>query len=182
MFKFLLTGFFSLIILVQTGCSTVKIKDYEQTRPEFHIEDYFQGNTTAWGVFQDRFGKVRRTFTVDIKGEWDPENRLLTLDEDFIYDDGQTEKRIWKITKTSENTYEGSAGGVIGTAKGKSAGNAFHWRYDFNLPVEGSTWKVNFDDWLYKLDEDTVFNKAVIRRWGIRLGDVYIFFKKRPDN
>lgn len=158
----------------------MEVQDYKNAAPELKIEQYFQGHTKAWGVFEDRFGKVRRRFVVDINGEWDEDKHILTLTEDFIYDDGEKEQRIWTIRKTGDATYIGSADGVVGVAEGRSAGNAFNFKYTFNLPVNGKTWQVNFDDWMYlQTDENILFNKATISKWGFRLGDVYIFFDKR---
>jgi len=157
----------------------VDVQDYQNKSPELKIENYFQGKSKAWGVFQDRFGKVRRRFVVDIQGDWDAENKVLILTEDFQYDDGATEQRVWTITKTGKNSYNGVADGVVGIAEGESSGNAFNFRYTFDLPVEGKTWRVTFDDWMYLQDENILFNKATIRRWGFRLGEVYIFFDKR---
>lgn len=167
-----------LFCILLMGCTSVNIADYQNTTPELVIEDYFHGKTTARGVFQDRFGKVRRTFFVDIKGTWDEETQTLKLVEDFLYNDGQTEQRIWTIKKTGKDTYTGMADGVIGEASGESQGQAFNFKYKFALPVDGSIWNVTFDDWMYLLDQKTLFNKATIRRYGIRLGDVYISFRK----
>lgn len=174
-FKIILGG---ILLMTVTACSQAKIDAYQNEEPVLKIEEYFIGKSKAWGVFQDRFGKVRRQFTVDILGEWDEESQTLTLTEDFVYNDGEEEQRIWTIRKTGENTYEGGAKGVIGLATGISEGNAFNFKYKFNLPVNGDIWKVSFDDWMYLQDDKMLFNKATIRRWGIRLGDVYIFFKR----
>ncbi len=157
------------------------IQDYQNTNPELKIEEYFAGKSKAWGVFQDRFGKVRRSFVVEINGDWNEDGQTLVLTEDFIYDDGETEQRVWMITKTGDGSYLGKADGVVGTARGKSSGNAFNFKYTFDLPVEGKTWRVTFDDWMYLQDKNILFNKATIRRWGFRIGDVYIFFDKRND-
>ncbi len=166
-------------ILFISGCASVNIQDYKDTSPALQIEDYFQGNTQAWGVFQDRFGKVRRQFVVDINGSWNDKTNTLTLQEDFVYNDGATEQRNWTIVKTAENHYKGTAAGVVGEATGQSAGNAFNFKYTYNLPVEGKIWKVTFDDWMYLQDDTVLFNKATIKRWGITIGDVYIFFDKQ---
>lgn len=175
-FRYIITALAAIIV---TGCQSVDIQDYKETTPNLTIENYFDGETKAWGVFQDRFGKVRRRFSVDITGEWDKNTNTLTLVEDFDYDDGETERRIWEINKTGDNTYTGTADGVIGTATGQSSGNAFNFKYAFALPVNGKTWNVTFDDWMYLQDDNILFNRATIRRWGITLGDVYIFFDKR---
>lgn len=167
-----------LLTLFLIGCSSMSVTDYKDREPNLVLEEYFSGKHKAYGVFQDRFGNVRREFTVEIEGNWNEEKQTLTLVEDFVYKDGATEQRIWTIKKTGENTYEGEAPGTVGLAKGKTSGNTFHWTYKFNLPVNGKTWKVSFDDWMWLQDDRILFNKATIKRFGIRLGDVYIFFEK----
>jgi hypothetical protein len=172
----ILTVFF--MAFATTGCSTVTVDDYKNTTPILNIEDYFVGNTKAHGVFQDRFGKVRRTFVVDIKGDWNKKTNTLNLVEDFIYNDGETEQRVWTIVKANDGSYKGTAKNVVGDAIGVANGNAFNFKYTFDLAVEDSVWRVKFDDWMYLLDDKTLFNKATITRYGIRLGDVYIYFTK----
>jgi len=68
---------------------------------------------------------------------------------------------------------------VVGQATGKSAGNAFNFKYTFDLAVGDKTMRVKFDDWMYLQDDNVLFNKATIKKFGARLGDVYIFFDKK---
>ena len=68
------------------ACQSMKIEDFEGATPRLVFEDYFAGETRAWGIFEDRFGNLRREFKVDIAGTWD--GRLLTMVEDFVYSDG----------------------------------------------------------------------------------------------
>lgn len=155
------------------------VQDYKDKTPKLVLEEFFAGETTAWGVFRDRFGKLRKQFVVDVKGDWNPEEKKLILREDFEYDDGTSETREWHLTKTGANSYEGTAANVVGTAKGETSGNAFHFTYRFDLPVGESTWRVTFDDWMYlQPDKDTLVNIATISKWGVRLGTVHIFFRK----
>ena len=144
--------------------------------PDFRVEEYFAGRTQAWGIFQDRFGKLRRQFVVDIEGEWDGES--LTLVENFIYDDGKTERRTWTIRKTGEHSYEGIADGVIGVAEGKCHGNALNWHYRFALQVGGSTWNVTFNDWMFLQTDGVMINRAAVSKFGIELGELTIAFRK----
>ncbi len=37
---------------------------------QLRLEEYFAGKTRAYGVFQDRFGTLRRQLTVDLDGAW----------------------------------------------------------------------------------------------------------------
>ena len=155
----------------------MKISDFENAEPRFLVEEYFQGKTWAWGIFEDRFGKLRRSFRVDIEGDWDGER--LVLDEHFDYADGEKSRRVWTIKRTGEKQYEGVADDVIGTATGKANGNALNWRYQMKLPVGDSVWHVSFDDWMYLQRDNKLINRATISKWGITLGTVTLFFSKQ---
>ncbi|MFQ3623492.1 MAG: DUF3833 domain-containing protein [Acetobacteraceae bacterium] len=166
-------------LLLLAGCGGgMRIEDFAGRTPELRLEQYFAGTTRAWGLFEDRFGTVRRTFTVDITGTWD--GTTLTLDEDFLYDDGETQKRIWRLTRTGDRTWEGRADDVIGVATGREAGNAFQFGYRLNLKVGNSTWTVRFDDWMFRLDDEVVLNTARIYRWGLWIGTVQLAFRRLP--
>jgi Protein of unknown function (DUF3833) len=154
----------------------MKPEDTPVLEPRFRIEEYFPGKTRAWGIFQDRFGRLRRQFTVDIDGTWDGET--LTLVEDFTYDDGKTERRTWTIRPNGAQGYEGTADGVIGAAEGRCCGNALNWRYRFALRVGDNTWKVAFDDWMFLQGDGVMINRAAVTKFGIDLGEVTIAFRK----
>jgi hypothetical protein len=164
--------------LAIAGCSGMKVEDFRNEQPTLTLEGYFEGRAEAWGVFEDRFGNVRRQFTVDIEGSWDEAAQELTLIEDFDYSDGETERRVWELTKTGPTTYEGTAGGVVGVAKGEIAGNAFNWKYRFDLPVGDSTWRVDFDDWMFLQPGGVIVNRASVSKWGVEIGRAMIFFRK----
>ena len=163
-------------LILVAGCSSMKAEDFAGKEPRLLIEDYFAGSTKAWGIFEDRFGTLRRQFEVDIEGTWDGET--LTLVEDFLYDDGETERRIWRIKKLDEHRYEGEADGVIGIAEGRAYGNALNWRYDFALKVGDDTWNVAFDDWMYLQSDGILINRAEVTKFGIALGEVTLAFRK----
>lgn len=145
------------------------------------LEDFFDGKLVAHGQFQDRFGQVRRQFVVQIKGDWD--GQRLKLVEDFTYEDGSTEQRVWTLKKTGPDTWEGTAPGVIGTATGRVEGDRFNWKYTIDLPVPSAsgpttTTRVSFDDWIWLLAPDRAFNRAYMAKYGIDIGDVSISFEK----
>ena len=158
------------------GCGGMKLDDFAGRTPELRLEQYFAGETKAWGAFFDRFGKLQRQFTVDLNGT--VEGDTLTLVEDFVYDDGETERRIWTIVSTGERTYEGTANGVVGTATGAARGNAVNWTYEFDLPVGDGTWRVTFDDWFLLQPGGALINRAEVTKFGVSLGEVYVTFIK----
>jgi len=150
-----------------------------------NLEEFFDGRLVAHGQFQDILGTVRRSFVVQIAGEWD--GQTLRLVEDFVYEDGSTEQRVWTLVKTgpiqADQTWQGTAPGVIGVATGEENGNRFNWRYEIDLPVPAAdgtadTLRVTFDDWIWQLTDDRLFNRAYMKRFGFDIGDVSISFEK----
>ncbi len=140
------------------------------------LEEFFDGPIVAHGQFQDVFGTVRRRFVVQIDGDWD--GTTLTLDENFVYEDGSKENRKWSLTKTGPDSWQGNAPGVIGTALGEERGDTFNWRYTIDLPVPDGTLRVSFDDWMWQLTDDRLMNIAYMKRAGVTIGQVVIFFEK----
>nr|WP_244323569.1 DUF3833 domain-containing protein [Salinivibrio costicola] len=161
--------------LLLTACSA-DIEDYKARTPAFDLFEYFEGHTKAWGMVQDFSGEQRRRFEVDIIGTVDGDT--LTLDESFVYDDGETQTRVWTITRHSEGTYSGTAGDIVGTATGVVEGNALNWRYDLVVPVGDSEYQLHFDDWMFRQDSDHLFNVTSMRKWGIEVGKVTLFFQR----
>lgn len=156
--------------------SSSSLEQFETAPRQLVLEEYFLGETSAYGLFEDRFGKVRRQFKVDITGEL--EGNRLTLTENFLYDDGERETRIWEIDVLGDGRYRGTAGDVTGIAEGQVSGNAFNWKYKVDLKVGGSTWDVGFNDWMFLMEDDVLLNRAYVTRYGIEIGQVTIAFRK----
>jgi len=165
--------------LLLAGCASQHLPGYAAERPLLDLRTYFNGTLDAHGIFQNRSGQVVRRFTVVMRGSWSGNEGVL--DEDFVYSDGQTEKRIWRLRRQPDGRYTGTADDVVGTASGALSGNAFHWTYTLRLPVDGRVYDVQFDDWMYLMDENVMLNKAVMSKFGIRLGEVTLVFIKRPS-
>ena len=154
----------------------MKPEDYINTEPKIKIEEYFLGDVKAWGIFQNRFGKVERQFTAEMKGSFDGE--ILTLEEDFSWNDGEKQKRKWKIKKVGDDKYEGTAPDVIGIAKGVSYGSAFKFEYQLLIPFKDKKIKVRFDDWIFKQDDKVAINRAIVSKFGFKVGELTVFFVK----
>ena len=162
-----------------TNCSSqnsMKPKDFINTEPSMTIESYFDGPVKAWGLLQDRKGKVTRQFKADMFGSFD--GSILTLKEDFYWTDGEKQNRTWKIKKIDANTYEGTASDVVGIAKGFQYGSAFKFEYNLMVPFKGKNIKVSFDDWIFKQDEEVAINRATLTKFGFKVGELTVFFKK----
>jgi hypothetical protein len=175
MLKIFLT---SALALLLAGCvGKPALDDPKLSDRQFDLERFFDGKVVATGQFQDVFGTVRRRFDVEVNGIWDGET--LRLVEDFVYEDGSTEQRIWTLRKTGAQSWEGSAPGVIGRASGTEDGDTFNWKYKIDLPVPDGTLRVSFDDWMWQLSETRVLNRAYMKKFGVDIGEVIITFDKQ---
>jgi hypothetical protein len=166
----------SLCLLLVTGCNAMKPEDFADRQPRLVVEEYFAGETRGYGIFEDRFGKLRREFVVDMNGAWD--GHELVLDERFRYSDGEADRRVWRITKQGDHRYEGRADDVVGTATGAAFGNALNWRYEMNLKAGDRTWRVSFNDWMFLQEDRVLINRARVYKWGVQIGEVTLFFRK----
>ncbi len=168
---------FAALAFLLAGCvGKPALDDAKLSDREFNLEEFFDGRVLASGQFQDTFGTVRRRFDVEIEGTWDGET--LRLVEDFAYADGTFEQRIWTLRKTGDQTWEGTAPGVIGAASGEERGDTFNWVYTIDLPVPDGTLRVSFDDWMWQLNETRVLNRAYMKKYGVDIGEVIIYFEK----
>ena len=109
--------------------------------------------------------------------KWDGD--VGVLDEAFTYSDGTQQRRVWTLKALPNGRYEGRADDVVGMASGEARGNAFRWQYTLALPVDGQVWHVQFDDWMYLMDDHVMLNKAVMSKLGVTLGEVTLSFKRR---
>lgn len=165
------------LLLALAGCGSVPVERYRDERPAMDLQRYFDGTIDAWGMFQDRSGKVVKRFYVRIDASWSGDTGVL--DEHFEYSDGTRSRRVWTITRIGANRYRGTADDVIGEAYGEVQGNALRWQYVLALEVDGRTWEVDFDDWMYMIDDQVMLNRSVMSKFGIRLGEVILSFRKR---
>lgn len=170
-----------LLPLVLAGCAAVDPAVYADQTPALDLRRYFDGTLEGHGLVTDRAGQVQRRFVVTIRASWTGE--VGTLDEDFVWSDGEREKRVWTLrpagTEGGVQRWIGTAADVIGEARGSVAGNALNWRYTFDLKTrDGKRYALDFDDWMYLLDERVMLNRAAMTFYGVRVGEVLISFRR----
>ena len=172
--RYILTLFLTFFL---TNCiAAMKPEDFKDQKPRLVIEEFLKGNVKAYGILQNRRGKVTRQFSADLNGKWD--GKELILDEKFNWSDGEVQTRQWKIVKKDEHYYEGTASDVVGIAKGYSYGPAFKFEYVLLVPVKGREIKITFDDWIFKQDDKVAINRATITKFVIKFAELTVVFQK----
>lgn len=161
-----------------SSCSQMPtFESFKNKTPIVNIKTYFDGELKAWGILQNRSGEVTRRFKVRMVGEW--KGDVGTLNEDFEFDDGEKQKRVWTITKLDEKNFKGEASDVIGHATGRQEGNALNMQYVLRIPVNETTYDIKINDWLILLDERKLVNISELTKFGSNVGRLTIFFEKQ---
>ena len=174
----LLLGLMGLTVsLGLSGCASPKLEDYATEKPVLDLEQYFAGQTKGWGIVQDRFGRITRRFVVEIEGRFEGDRG--ELDERFVWSDGEKQWRVWRLQKVGPQHWVGEADDVVGQAQGRLSGNALQWGYTLAVPIDGRTIEMQFDDWMVLVDNEVLMNRAVFSKFGIRLGEVTLSFRRQ---
>ena len=169
--KFLLIG----AMMSLFGCAP-DVSVYKDEKPTLSIAEYLNGNVEAWGIVEDYSGTVVSRFHVKMVGKW--KGKTGTLSEDFTYSDGEKQKRLWNLELLDNGEFKGTAADVIGEMHGKTAGNAAAMQYVLELPIKGTTYRFTFDDRLYLLNDTYLINRAKMKKFGITVAELTLFFKK----
>ncbi len=157
------------------SCSTTSLDDYAHNKPVLDPRLFFDGDLTAHGVLKNRSGKVTRYFTATIKAYW--RDDIGTLEEKFIFDDGEVQYRTWTLTPSTDG-YIATAGDVIGEGKANTKGNAMRLDYVLNVNYKDSTLALAVEDWMWLVDDNTLLNESILRKWGFKVGSVQLVITK----
>lgn len=167
----------ALAVIAPLGaCASFDLESHAELGPALDLKEYFDGRTYAWGMFENRGGSMKRSFKVIIDGQ--VTDNTLTLDERFLFDDGERDRRVWTLTQAADGTWTGDANDTVQPAKGEAKGAAYRMRYKTNLDVGDQKYVVSFDDRMFRIDDDTVINRAIVSKFGVRVGEATIVFRK----
>ncbi len=167
------------ILLGLAACGSTSVDDYQAREPAFAPEAFFNGELTAHGVVKDFSGTAIRHFSADIVGCWS--NGVGTLDENFIFDDGEQQKRIWTLTPNGNQTYIGTAGDVVGEGLARWQGNAMFLDYTLRIELEDGSIDVKIDDRMYRVSDNVVINESKMRKFGFGVGEILLTIIRHPD-
>jgi hypothetical protein len=159
------------------ACATQPVLETAAKGPAFVPERFFVGRTIAEGEFVNTIDGSRRGLRATIDGRWD--GRALTLVENFVYSDGERDRKTWVLTKTGPASYSGTREDVIGTADGRLDGAVFRLAYIATVKTKQSSVDVKFDDVLGLLPDGSVLNRATVSKLGVKVGEVTLRIRHR---
>jgi hypothetical protein len=169
-----------LAAALASACATRPPVPASAAPDPFVIERDLVGSSVARGEFRTITG-VRRTFTARLNGSWD--GRTLTLVEDFEFDDGERDRKTWRLERVAPGRYVGTREDVVGQAVGVQDGAAFRLEYDIRLPSDtGRGRKVRFRDIMVRAENGDIVNDATVGWFGFRVGSVSLRISPPPEN
>ncbi len=156
----------SAVALLAAGCSALPPASFAAAAPRFEPEKYFEGPTRSWGVMEGRAGRPRSRFRTEMTGR--REGDALVITQDFTFEDGRRQQRVWRLRRLDEHRYVATANDVVGDAPGEAYGNSFDWRYTLALRPGNPLANVHLEHWMYlAADGDTLLNRVVVRKLGL---------------
>ena len=167
------------ILIGLTACGSTSVDDYRAREPAFAPEEFFNGALTAHGVVKDFSGTAIRHFSADIIGCWS--DGVGTLDEDFVFDDGEQQERIWTLTPNGNQAYIGTAGDVVGEGLARWQGNAMFLDYTLRIELEDGPIDVKIDDRMYRVSDNVVINESKMRKFGFGVGEILLTIIRQPN-
>jgi hypothetical protein len=155
-----------------SGCVSMRLEDFKDQTPAFVLEEYFDGDLTAYGVIKNRSGKVTSSFKATFNGIW--ENGVGTLEERFVYDNGDIQDRIWTFRPNGENRYIGTAPDIVGEADMVIMGNTLRMDYVIRVPYKDDTIDLSVRDWLHLQPDGVILNHSYMKKFGFRVAELVI--------
>ena len=157
----------------------MNIEAFAGSAPAFLPEHFFAARLEGWGVVETPFGGLRKRYTLQAHGAWDPTTATVLLTETLRFDDGRTDTLEWRIRKLRPGCYSGVESRLQGEAEGQQAGAAFHWSYTRDTPQDdGSSMVLAFNDWFYRIDDRVAIVRGSAKRLGIPIALVYAAYRR----
>jgi hypothetical protein len=93
--------------------------------------------------------------------------------------DGTT-TRTWHMRRLGDHRFEATANDMVGPATGEASGRVFHWRWTL-ATRPGQGWRdVDFEQWMYRMDDGAMVNRSAVTKLGVLLAQVTEQFRHVP--
>ena len=176
LFVGLLLGVCLTIMTILISSCRSNVEYYKEQKPKVDLKNYLNGHIKGTGLIQNWRGNVTERFTFNAQASW--KGDIGTLDEHMVYANGRKDHRIWTIKKITDSHYIGTTPEVVGEADIRLSGNAMNWTYTMDVKVDGSTYRLNFDDWMFLTNDGALININKFKKFGITVGSLTLFMHK----
>ena len=101
-----------------------------------------------------------------------------TLEEDFIFDDGEIDRRVWTLNPLDQGRYSGIADDVVGEGDVAVEGNSAFFDYILRIPYNEGILDVKIDDRMYLVTPDVLINESRMSKFDIPVGEFLLVIEK----
>lgn len=155
----------------------MNVAEFKGGSPEFQPTQFFTGQTSSFGVMENRGGMPKQVVKTQTTGRW--EGNTLRLEQDLTFGESKPQHRSWRIRKLDAHRYEATANDIVGSVHGEAYGNVFHWSFTLALSPGNPLANVRMSQWMYlQPDGKTMVNHSTIRKFGIVVAQVTEQFQK----
>lgn len=151
-------------------------EDYRSETPVFDMRKQLGGKLIADGLVYDYRGRVSARFRAIMNGDFTDSGG--TIAESFRYASGEQDQRRWSIKFDSKTEFTATAPDVIGEGKGTVSGNTVMMRYRIRLPERVGGHVLDATDWMYLLDDGTILNRSEMRKFGIKVAELFATMRR----
>lgn len=158
---------------VWLSCGMMFGADLNPAPAAFSFESVFARPLHGSGAIFYRNGRLKTRLSVVASGTWDGE--LLTLQEYLRYESGELHHRTFHITKIDDDRYTAQCSEFVGPSFIRRHRSGFQWRYRLKENSrEAHRITLSADDRLFLCADGTVLDHAVLRKFGVRVGEVFM--------
>ena len=136
------------------------------------LEQFFSGPVRVEGFFLNLWSRARLGIGIDIVPRWD--GRVLSLDERFVFTDGQTDHKVWRLEKTGPGTYNGSREDMIGIGRVWTEGHLVRLNYVLLILGIGFT----FNETMSLGEDGRLLGRSTLTKWRIPIGRVELEMRR----
>lgn len=138
--------------------------------PVLDLRRHLAGPILCEGVIYGPLGRVTSRFVADMNATWDGSTGTMT--EDFRYDSGSIQHRVWTLRVGNDGMVHATAPDVVGEGIGRMEGPALRLDYRIRLPEDASGHVLSVTDWMYLMENGTIMNRSQFRKFGIKVAEL----------
>ncbi|ARE40455.1 Putative lipoprotein precursor [Rhodovulum sp. P5] len=144
--------------------------DYANAGPDIDLRRHLNGPILCEGVIYGPTGRVTSRFVADFDATWEGDKGQMT--EEFTYDSGATQSRIWTFSLGNDGTIRADAPDLVGSGHGMQMGSAIHLRYRIRLPADSGGHVLDVTDWMYLMENGAIMNRSQFSKFGIKVAEL----------
>jgi hypothetical protein len=167
---------FALSLLLLAGCAGgLKPESFAGAGPRFDPLQFFDGPSRSWGVIESRSGTPKSRFETEMMGRREGEDLMIT--QDFTFEDGRRQQRVWRVKRVDDHHYDATANDVVGVSHGLAYGNTFRWEY--TVASRNPLTQLRYKLWMYlQADGETLINRVEVTKLGVILAQTTEHFHR----